>query len=172
MTDGTGCSVVLFIFAIIEPMANKQPDLRKDADQVLQGIRIVLPGTQALMGFQFIAFFNQIFQDLPSRLKYLHFITLIFTILCTILLIAPVAFHQLGEEGNTTNRFLDYTRKMLSIAMAFLLLAITGEVYVAARVIDIRAPWATLIATFVFLAGGLLWFVLALVQRNSTDSAP
>lgn len=37
-------------------MAKNTETLERNTDQILQGIRIVLPGTQALMGFQFIAF--------------------------------------------------------------------------------------------------------------------
>src|SRR5687767_5032681 len=103
----------------------KQAALKQDADQVLQGIRIVLPGTQALMGFQFIAIFNPIFQGMSPSLKFLHFAALISTIICTVLLIAPVAFQQIGEDGDVTPNFLSYTRKLLGSAMAFLLLAMT-----------------------------------------------
>lgn len=73
-------------------MPKQHPDLKRDTDQILQGIRIVLPGTQALIGFQFIAFFNPVFQELPSNLKTLHFIALLLSITCSLLLIAPVSF--------------------------------------------------------------------------------
>jgi hypothetical protein len=147
-------------------MANRQVDLKKDADQVLQGIRIVLPGTQALMGFQFIAIFNPVFQNLSSNMKSLHFITLIFTIICSILLIAPVAFQQIGEDGSATLNFLSFTRKMLAAAMAFLLLSITGEVYIAGKIIDMADPWPVIISVAVFLMGGFLWFFYSLLHRK------
>lgn len=144
----------------------KQSDLKKDADQILQGIRIVLPGTQALMGFQFIAIFNGVFQQLPTSLKQLHFVTLLFTILCTLLLIAPVAFQQIGEEGSATRQFLLFTRKMLAAAMAFLLLSVTGEVYIASRLIDIPEPWSVVTSAAVFLSGSFLWFLYSVLYRQ------
>jgi hypothetical protein len=151
-------------------MTKKEDELKRDTDQILQGIRIVLPGTQALMGFQFVAFFNPVFQALPADLKNLHFVTLILTILCTLFLIAPVAFQQIGEGGSATSRFLRYTRKMLSVAMFFLLLAMVGDVYVAAHASGISTPQAVAVATLLFAAGIFLWYIYALLRRKTKDS--
>jgi hypothetical protein len=147
-------------------MAKKDDERKRDADQVLQGIRIVLPGTQALMGFQFIAFFNPVFQSLPNDLKNLHFVMLLFTILCSICLIAPVAFQQIGEDGSATNRFLQYTRKMLSVAMFLLLLAIGGDIYVAGQAIGLGATFATVVAGAMFSVGIFLWYIYAYMRRR------
>ena len=145
----------------------KKPDLQKDADQVLQGIRIVLPGTQALIGFQFIAFFNPVFQSLSTNLKMLHFTTLMLAILCSIFLIAPVAFQQIGEGGSATGKLLKFSRKMLAIAMAFLLFAVTGDIYVAARTIGISNSYAVLYATAAFVTGVSLWYVCSLLRKSN-----
>jgi hypothetical protein len=145
---------------------SRREELKCDTDHILQGIRIVLPGTQALMGFQFIAFFNPVFQSLPSGLKNLHFVALFLTILCSLLLIAPVAFQQIGEEGNMTDRFLQYTRKMLSSAMLCLLVAIAADVYLAAKTIGAPTSFAATIAIALFGVGTYLWYVYALLRRN------
>jgi hypothetical protein len=147
-------------------MTKKDDERKRDADQVLQGIRIVLPGTQALMGFQFVAFFNPVFQNLSVDLKDIHFVALILTILCSIFLIAPVAFQQIGEDGSVTQRFLSYTRKMLSAAMLLLLLAMVGDIYVAARATGINAAVAFGVAGALFFTGAMLWFVYALMRRK------
>jgi hypothetical protein len=149
----------------------RKDELKQSADQILQGIRIVLPGTQALMGFQFIAIFNPVFQGLSSGLQDLHFATLILTILCSIFLIAPVAFQQIGEGGSATKRFLQYTRKMLCAAMLFLILAISGDVYVAAKAIGMDTEPAVAIAAMLFGAGILLWFGYAFLRRNGNSHA-
>lgn len=146
-------------------------ELRRNTDQILQGIRIVLPGTQAVMGFQFIAFFNPVFQGLPTSLKTLHFITLILSILCSLCLIAPVAFQQIGEDGKATNRFLNFTKKMLSIAMLFLLLSVVGNLYVAAKVISVDTTIALLISASLFSAGIILWYGYALLRTKNKVTA-
>ena len=129
----------------------------------------MLPGTQAVMGFQFIAFFNPVFQNLPSSFKTLHFVTLILSILCSLCLIAPVAFQQIGEDGKATNRFLKFTKKMLSIAMFFLLLSVVGNLYVAAKVISIDTKLALIITGTLFSIGIFLWYGYALARKNSKN---
>lgn len=147
-------------------MTKKTEELKKDTDQILQGIRIVLPGTQALMGFQFVAFFNPVFQNLPEHLKELHFVTLLMTIICSILLIAPVSYQQIGEGGSPTARFLRYTRKMLGTAMIFLLLAFTGDVYVAARTIGDNNAFAIIITLLIFGLGFFFWYIYTFMRRQ------
>ncbi|MDQ3065081.1 MAG: DUF6328 family protein [bacterium] len=147
-------------------MSKKLDELKHQADQLLQEIRIVLPGTQALMGFQFIAFFNPVFQNLQPGLKYLHFSTLLLTILTSIFLISPVAFQQIGEQGKVTPKFLTYTRRMISIAMMLLLLSFIGDVFLAARVINISNFYSGLIAASLFGIGVYFWYVYSAIRRN------
>jgi ABC-type proline/glycine betaine transport system permease subunit len=148
---------------------SRKEELKRHTDQILQEIRIVLPGTQALMGFQFITFFNPIFQELPPHLKNLHFITLFLTIVCTIFLIAPVAFQQIGEQGSITEKFLNFTRTMLSVAMLCLLLAIVGDVYLAARTIGTTHGASLSIAGILLGLGMYLWYIYALIRRKNNS---
>lgn len=147
-------------------MTQKPDDIQRSADEILQEIRIVLPGTQALLGFQFVAFFNPVFQALSIELKYLHFATLIVTAVCSILLVAPVAFQQIGEDGRTTGRFLRVARRMLNWAMLLLLVAFTANVFLAAKTIQMPLVGTILATGVVFVAGGLLWYVHPLLRRR------
>jgi len=150
-------------------MPKNKEELQKSSDQILQGIRIVLPGTQAVIGFQFIAFFNPVFQSLSTQLKQLHFITLILSIVCSVLLIAPVAFQQLGEDGDPTPKFLSFTKKMLGAAMLLLLLAITGDIYVASQTINIEPVIAKFIAITLFILGLSLWYGYSFYRRSQKE---
>jgi hypothetical protein len=145
---------------------SRKEELKRHTDQILQEIRIVLPGTQALMGFQFIAVFNPVFQELPIHLKNLHFITLFLTIVCSIFLIAPVAFQQIGEQGSISDKFLNFTRTMLSVAMLCLLLAMVGDVYLAARIIGAGNGTAMAVAAILLGLGVYLWYIYSLMRRK------
>src|SRR5712692_7491508 len=68
----------------------------KDA---LNEARMVLPGAQALLGFQFMSFFAAGFIELPRASRLIHFSGLLFVSLACILLIAPASFHRLAEQG-------------------------------------------------------------------------
>lgn len=149
-------------------MTDKKIDLKSRANQILQEIRIVLPGTQALLGFQLVIFFNPVFQSLPSHQKNLHFVTLLITAAATILLMAPVAFQQLGDNGNVTARFISFARAMIHAAMLLLLIGLAGDIYIAGKVIEFSDTLAILISASTFLAGFSLWYVYVLVRRKST----
>ncbi len=145
-------------------MAKNTHDLQTKADEILQEIRIVLPGTEALLGFQFVIFFNPVFQGLPSTYQYIHFSTLILTMLCTILLVAPVAFQQVGEDGKITHSFLNFARRMLSVSMLFLLIALAGDIFIAAKVIELSTIFAAAVSLVIFMTGIILWYAYALLR--------
>ena len=53
----------------------KREDLEKIAQVAIEESRMVLPGIQALFGFQLIAGFNQRFQELPGAEQSLHYMS-------------------------------------------------------------------------------------------------
>jgi hypothetical protein len=145
---------------------SKKADLQTQVDQILQEVRIVLPGTQALLGFQFVVIFNQVFQALPKTYQYIHFASLLFTLTSTLLLIAPVAYQQLGENGKLSLSLLSFARKTLIMAMLSLLIALTGDVYIAAKAIALPSALASGTALAVFLAGITLWYIYVLTKND------
>jgi hypothetical protein len=147
-------------------MSEQNQQVKRRMDEALQEIRIVLPGTQALLGFQFVAFFNTAFKELSSSLQAYHLVNLLFTTCCTVLLITPVAYHELREDGRHTERWLRFTSRMLSLAMLFLLAGLAGDIFVAANMLNMAVPLRIGAAGFVFLFGALMWFIQPLIRRR------
>lgn len=143
----------------------KDPETAR-TNQILQEIRIVLPGTQALLGFQFIAFFNASFKELSSHLQFYHLINLLFVTCSTILLIAPVAYQEILENGSNTKRFLRFTSKVLTLAMFFLLIGLAGDIFVASSLLELNniAPAIAAIVTGLF--GLTMWFGIILLKNR------
>ena len=83
-------------------------------------IRVILPGAQALLGFQFAAFLSTAFGNLPRTVQTVHFASLTTMAITVILLMAPAAYHRIatsGEEARDVDTF--GSRAMLG-AMGFL----------------------------------------------------
>lgn len=135
-------------------------------DEMLQEIRIVLPGTQALLGFQFIAFFNTGFTNLPPGLQQYHLVNLLCTTVCAILLITPVAYHEIRSNGRNTEKWLRFTFTMLPLAMLALLLGLAGDAYVAASTLAIPTIVAALAGCLTALFGGVMWFGLMFLKKT------
>jgi hypothetical protein len=62
-------------------------------DHVLTEARTILPGAQALLGFQLITMLSEAFERLPLSSRYIHFSSLLSIALSTVLLLTPAAYH-------------------------------------------------------------------------------
>ena len=112
-----------------KPKANRTP-LKTKIDQALTEARVVLPGAQALLGFQLITMFMEAFDKLPNSSKFIHMASLALVALTTILLMTPAAFHRIAERGEDTQRMHQVASAFLMAAMVTLPLGICGDVYV------------------------------------------
>src|SRR5712691_9693017 len=94
-----------------------QTKLEDKIEQVLTEARVVLPGAQALLGFQFATMLAQSFESLPSSSKYVHLASLALMALSVIFLMSPAAFHRVVERGEDTERLHRFSSWMLLAAM-------------------------------------------------------
>ena len=76
--------------------------LEKEATHATDEARMVLPGVQALLGFQLIAVFNQRFTELDGDKQVLHLAAFLLIALATGLIMAPAAYHRQAERGCIT----------------------------------------------------------------------
>ena len=87
------------------PGEKERVKLDSAAAHLLEECRMVLPGIQALFGFQLIAVFNDGFAEkLSSGEQRLHFAALVLVALATGLVMAPAAIHRMTsqrERGST-----------------------------------------------------------------------
>ena len=72
--------------------------LKSKIDQMLTEARVIIPGAQALLGFQLIAVLTKPFSELPPFFTYLHCVGLSAVALSVILLMTPAALHRIGRR--------------------------------------------------------------------------
>jgi hypothetical protein len=100
-------------------------------EQMLTEARVILPGAQALFGFQLIVMLTKPFTDLPAEAKLVHVVALLCVALTIILLMAPAAIHRLSFAGEDTPQMLRFSSGLVTAALLPLGLGIAGDVYVA-----------------------------------------
>jgi hypothetical protein len=178
---GAACAVATLIaalgfwyghFAHRDRKQHKKPEekmektpLEQRIIQVLTEARVVLPGAQALLGFQLAMVLMEPFSDLPSAAKVVHLVSLGFVALATIVLMAPAAYHRIVERGEDTERFHTFASKMVLAALALLAPGFAGDLYVVlirAGLRDAALPCA-IGALVVFYAS---WFGAMLLLRS------
>ena len=127
--------------------------------ELLNELRVALPGVQVLFAFLLVLPFSQGFSSVTSFQKVIFLVTLLATALSAILLIAPSMHHRLQfREGNKAEILRDSNR--LAIAgMTSLAVAMTGAVML---ITDYVFDTDTMIACVIGVAIAFLivWYLM------------
>lgn len=92
-------------------MSAKQEDeiertpLHDKIDQMLTEARVILPGAQALLGFQLSIILTKVFKGLPAATKAMHGVSLCMLAATVILLMMPASYHRLVFAGDDSPDF-------------------------------------------------------------------
>jgi hypothetical protein len=147
---------------------SKGERLDRELMELLQELRVVLPGVQVLLAFLLTAPFQQRFAQLPGSLRNAFFASIACATLATALLIAPSAHHRLRWRAGEKERLLRIGNQMALWGTVFLAAAIVLALYVVTNVLfTSELALATAIATVVVFVG--LWYVLPMVGRSPED---
>ncbi|MDB5413826.1 MAG: hypothetical protein JWR10_2161 [Rubritepida sp.] len=143
-------------------------------DFALTEARVVLPGAQALLGFQLAIVLTSGFAELPAADRALHGIALGLIALSTMLLMAPAAYHRIVYDGTVAEEFYRTASLFILAATVFLALGLTADIHVVAGRISGDAKVANVAAAGTAVALFGLWHAwpwLARARRISSSSA-
>jgi len=135
--------------------------LNDAASHLLEECRTVIPGMQALFGFQLIAVFNQTFNErLSSTEQRLHIVAIALVAVAIALLMAPAALHRHTEPMAISRRFINVSSRLLMWSMVPLVAGMCIDLFLVARLglgsrLSALLVSAALLGVFV-----LLWVVL------------
>ena len=122
---------------------------------------MVLPGLQALFGFQLIVVFNPSFQEkLTSTERLLHLSAIVLVVISIAMIMAPAAFHRQKDPEAVTEGFIAVATRLLLYSMFPLMFAIGIETFLVARVITNRLIVSLALALFLVGVCFTLWFLL------------
>ena len=147
-------------------MAEESKDERLDREliELLNELRVALPGVQVLFAFLLAVPFTQRFERLTGAQEDVFFAAFLCTAVATALLIAPSAYHRLRWREHDKEHMLQMSNRLAIAGTVFLAAAIIAVVYLVTNLIFSLAATlaATLLATILF---GWLWYGLPLVRR-------
>lgn len=147
-------------------MPSEDVSLKDKTSQVLEEIRVVMPGSQALLGFQLVALFSSNFASLPQGIKEVHLASLACIATATIFLMAPSAYHRIAHRGRNVSDVHRFASGMLVIAMFFLIIGLSADLWVATLLVLESTAHAWRIALTCFVAAVSLWFIYPIVRRH------
>jgi glucose-6-phosphate-specific signal transduction histidine kinase len=129
--------------------------------ELLNELRVALPGVQVLFAFLLAVPFASGFPKLNSTQRDVFFAAFIATALSTVLLIAPSSYHRLRWRQHDKERMLVVSNALTIAGLFFLAVAITCTVYVITDFLFHRT-WAALFTALVGAAFLVLWYGLPL----------
>jgi Family of unknown function (DUF6328) len=140
---------------------SEELSLDSSATHLLEECRMVLPGIQALFGFQLIAVFSQGFSEkLSSGEQILHFVSIVLVVISVALVMAPAAIHRQRDPFSISNRFVYLASRLLLLSMWPLAVSLCLDVYLIARVIFNSMKLGLLVSASLFILFLGLWFML------------
>jgi hypothetical protein len=147
---------------------DSQERTARELIELLQELRIVIPGVQVLFAFLLTVPFSQGFTKLDALQRGVFFATLLCTAAATALLIAPSSHHRLLFRQGVREQRVELGNLLAILGLAFLVPAMVGVLFVITDLIfgSVAAIFVTVIVTLFFV---LLWFVLPLRYRGNED---
>ncbi len=126
---------------------------------------MILPGIQALFGFQLIAVFNPVFTSLSEPLKDLHFAALLLTILAAALLITPAAYDRQRNTACVSCEFIALVTRLIALALIPLLLSLSFDTFIIGTMVLHNFYLAGVVATGCATTMIMLWFVMPRIVK-------
>jgi hypothetical protein len=149
-----------------EKMPTSPTPLKTKIEQLLTEARLIIPGGQALFGFQFIAMLTPGFDRLPETAKIIHTAALCLIGLNVIIMMTPAALHRLSFGGEDSPRFLRMGSGLVISGPAFLAAGIAAEIYVVfIKALD-SPPAAAAASLVALLALVGFWYAWPLALRS------
>jgi hypothetical protein len=141
-------------------------DLKERISQMMTETRIVLPGVQALLGFQYAAYLTVPFGSLAQKGRLAHTAALFLLLGSMILLMAPAPFHRIAENGEDTERACKVGVGLTLAGLALLGLALACDVFVAVLVDTGAETFAGVASAGAAVTLLAVWFALPALIRH------
>jgi hypothetical protein len=142
--------------------------LDRNLGELLQELRVALPGVQVLFAFLLAVPFQQNFTKISPFEEKVYFATLLCTAVSAALLISPTAYHRLTFHLQEKRHLVFLANRLAIVGLGFLALAMTGAIMLITDVLfgGIATVLTSVGAMAMFVA---LWYVLPLRRRFSSQ---
>ena len=139
--------------------------------ELLNGLRVILPGVQVLLAFLLTVPFSSGFPDATRIEKVLYFVSVLLTVGAIAALTMPAAYHRIRFREGDKERMLLLSNAFAIGGLALLALAMATVVFLITDVLfgtGVAAPVA--VAALAILSG--IWFALPLWRRVRDEGPP
>lgn len=149
---------------------DRHEKLNRELLELLNELRVAIPGVQVLFAFLLVVPFSQGFTSVSTPQRYVYFATMLCTAVAAVLLIAPSAHHRLLWRQDQREERLEMGNRLAVGGLGFLALAMLGAIFLISTFVfgGVTAAVATLGIGLLFV---WFWFGQPL-RRLRSDRSP
>jgi hypothetical protein len=138
--------------------------LDRNLGELLQELRVALPGIQVLFAFLLVVPFQQGFASATDFERSVYFVTLLLTAAASICLIAPTARHRIRFHDLDKKWIVETSNRLAIVGLGLMGLAMSGAILLVSHLLYKSATPA--IATAIFAATmAWIWFGAPLLRE-------
>jgi amino acid transporter len=138
--------------------------LDRELMELLNELRVALPGIQVLFAFLFTVPFTQRFERLSDLQRTTFFVAFLAAAAATVLLIAPSANHRIRWRERDKESLLRRANIMTIAGLAVLAVAMTAATFLVTDLLY-EIPAASITAAGLAGAFAIAWYVLPLSRK-------
>jgi hypothetical protein len=144
-------------------------DLNRELIELLNELRVALPGVQVLFAFLLAVPFANGWTRVTDLQRDVFFVAFISTAAASILLIAPSAHHRLRWREGDKEHMLRTANTLAIAGTVFLAIGMTAAVFLITDIL-FRAWWAGLTAALVAAGFAWFWYGLPFVHARASGA--
>lgn len=144
--------------------------LDRNLSELLQELRVALPGVQVLFAFLLAVPFQQNFTKITPFQERVYFATLLLTAAAAVLLISPSAYHRMTFRQQQKDHLIVLSNRLAITGLGLLALAMTGAIMLITDVLFGGAA-TVVVSALTLLAFATFWYLLPLRRRFSLEES-
>jgi Family of unknown function (DUF6328) len=137
-----------------ERSEEEQERLDRQLGELLNEVRVAMPGVQVLFAFLLAVPFQQRFESVSPFQRDVYFVTLLAAATATAFFIAPTAYHRITFQEGERKRIIQSGSRQVICGLVALAVAMNGAVLL---VTDFLFHAPTVIVTMVCVASLFVW---------------
>ena len=149
----------------MEKQQTEHDKLDAEMRNIMEEARVILPGVQALFGFQTIAVFNDRFANLDIDAKVCHVVGLAMVVITIAMLMTPAIYYR-ACIGRVTHEMATVSSKLLHRGVLPLAIGLALEMYTVLFVVSTSRALSGAATTAALLLFASLWYLLPRLGRK------
>ena len=143
---------------------SEEERLDRNLIELLNELRVALPGVQVLFAFLLTVAFSQRFTELTDTQRDVYYLALLTTTASAVLLIAPSAHHRISFRQQDKAYIVFLANRLAIAGLGFLAIAMSCVVWLITDLLY-GATATAIVTALTALAFAVLWYVLPIVRR-------